>query len=314
MPEPPDQEIRMLRTWFWSVRDPDGRAFAPLAEAHCRRGDLEEAEALLRDGLARHPQYATGHLVAARVARARGDTPMTLVHLNRALDLDPENVVALLERAECRASEGDRSEARLDLQAVLRIEPGNPDAVGRLEALRADEEGSSPPDDVALPAEGPRIPEVADRPIFTRTMGDIYARQGFYERAVDVFEHLLEESPEDDEIAARLAELKKTIEGADEEAFGETVPAEEEADAATDRVHADQAAERSGAGTIEQYFEDLLAWVPGAVPIESLAPGGAVPIESLAPDTEVEPPDTSSPEPADEGLDEFQRWLESLRP
>ena len=72
MSESLDQEIRTLRARFWSSQDPEGRAFAPLAEAYRQLGELDEATALVRDGLDRLPDFATGHLVASRVARDRG--------------------------------------------------------------------------------------------------------------------------------------------------------------------------------------------------------------------------------------------------
>jgi hypothetical protein len=85
---------------------------------------------------------------------------------------------------------------------------------------------------------------------------------------------------------------------------------------------------------ISAYFEDLLAWVPGAVPIESLAPDS----EKAPRDTEPPPPDApmaqveedeSDPDTSpraredgdrededrgDEDMDDFQSWLQSLQP
>ena len=96
MSESLDKQIGILRTSFWSARDPEGRAFAPLADAYRRKGELDEAHLLVQDGLGRHPNFATGHLVAARIERDRGDLVSAREHLDRVLDLDDKNILALI--------------------------------------------------------------------------------------------------------------------------------------------------------------------------------------------------------------------------
>ena len=309
LPESLDQEIRLLRTSFWSARDPDGRAFAPLAEALRRERSLDEAESLLAEGLARHPTFTTALLVSARVYRDRGDLTFAREQLDRVLELDGGNVLALQDRAEARLVQGDREGALRDLREASRLDPGNDELRRRIEAAGA------PP----TPAPPTRVPEpdfepeaeadVVDRPILTRTMGDIYARQGFLGRAVEVYEHLQAESPDDDELRARLDELR---------GGGTTKPAAH-AERAVDLgsgVHLGAGFEpmpegpASGTRTIAGYFEDLLAWVPGAVPIASLAPGATdagtgssgVPASSGG----------ESSEKTKEENDDFNRWLEGL--
>ena len=44
-----ENELHELRSLFWSERDPDGRVFAPLADAYRRQGDLAQALDLLRE-------------------------------------------------------------------------------------------------------------------------------------------------------------------------------------------------------------------------------------------------------------------------
>jgi tetratricopeptide (TPR) repeat protein len=331
-----DQEIRTLRAQFWARRDPEGRAFAPLADAYRRRGELDEAVSLIRDGLARIPDYATGHLVASRVARDRGHLPEARSHLDRVLDLDPENVSALLDRAEMGLEEGDRDGALRDLRALLSLEPGNeearvwleaveeaellerreapapePEATPELEAAPEPEaiphpapenpapepEGSAEEDpdalaeievpdleiqvpDLEVDAPGPEIAELLGEPpppdadpqergLRTRTMADLYARQGLHERAVEVYRHLVEQDPGNRELEERLQSLLAATRGAS--GSGSTAPPRLEADDEVEGAPDGSAGAGSGR-TISRYLGDLLAWVPGAVPIESLAP------------------------------------------
>jgi tetratricopeptide (TPR) repeat protein len=320
LPASLDQEIRLLRTSFWSARDPNGRAFAPLAEAFRRQGDLDEAESLLAEGLARHPTFTTALLVASRVARDRGDLTLAGEHLDRLLHLDGGNVLALRDRAEVRLVEGDREGALRDLREAFRLEPGNDELRLRLEAV----ETARPP--VSSPVEKPEFePDSVDRPILTRTMGDIYARQGFLARALEVYEHLLAENPEDEGLRSRLEELRGggatdwDIEVAP--ASGTEVGLETEAAPGVSSPRAPA----PGSRTIAAYFEDLLAWVPGAVPIASLAPGAPPGGSPSARDSASDRTDDKlgspgaessgvgggSGKPNDE-IDDFHRWLEGL--
>ncbi len=130
--ESPEREIRELRSLFWSDRDPDGRAFAPLADAYKRAGDLRQALELLKDGLDRHPGFSTGHVVSARVHFAGGLIEEAALAARRALELDGENVDALYTLAEALDANGDSAgaaEMRGRLKALdpdLVAEPARP--------------------------------------------------------------------------------------------------------------------------------------------------------------------------------------------
>ena len=304
MPASADQEIRLLRTSFWSARDPGGRAFAPLAEAFRQEGNLDEAEALLSEGLSRHPTFTTALLVAARVARDRGNLIVAREQLERLLHLDGGNVLALCDRAEVRLVEGDREGALQDLREASRLEPGNDEFRRRIESA-----GAAPTPAPAHVDEPDPEPDFVDRPILTRTMGDIYARQGFLARALEVYEHLHAENPDDEELQARLDELR----GGGGTGRGASLEPEVDADAGG---RADSGPGRAAqmpvpaTRTIAGYFEDLLAWVPGAVPIASLAPGGTGGGAGSSGDSGSDGGDGSgSPK---EGNDDFNRWLEGL--
>lgn len=312
----------------------------------------------MEDGVERHPDSTSGHLVAALVARDRGDWGAAEAHLDRVIGLDPENVTALLERSQLALASGAREAGLTDLREVLRLEPKHREAehllsqaLEQLEAvpdrgegadLEAESAGAVATDElgvekIAVVPEPDAQPEeewepapapvADDRVLHTRTMGELYARQGLVDRAIEVYEYLAATNPGDGALSARLEELWGSKEVAAE--VQREVPV-----AAGPRAPA--------ARSISAYLGDLLAWVPGAVPIESLAPArgekieGPVPIESLAPSPEVLaavavadrederlaseheaafPADRSSEGPADENeLDDFQSWLSSLKP
>lgn len=145
MSESLENEIRSLRVLFWSERDPSGYGFASLADAYRRAGDLAEARELIADGLDRHPNFASGHVVAAWVARDRGDVEAARNSLERVLQLDPENVVALRELGELAQEDGREREALSYYTRLQELEPGDSavdERVGRLRGLEGAEVGA----------------------------------------------------------------------------------------------------------------------------------------------------------------------------
>ncbi|MDE2773993.1 MAG: hypothetical protein OXI46_09850 [Gemmatimonadota bacterium] len=95
-----EDEIRELRSLFRSERDPDGRVFAPLADAYRRAGDLDQADELLREGLAGRSDFVPGHVVSGWVRRDQGDVVGAALAFRAALGLDPKNTEALAGLAE----------------------------------------------------------------------------------------------------------------------------------------------------------------------------------------------------------------------
>ena len=135
MVPPLEQEIRELRSAFWSDRDPDGRAFAPLADAYRREGELDQALELLEEGLERHPGFTSGHVVAGWVHRDRGDAAAAEAAFRTALDLDAENAEALRGLGELAAAGGREEEALEWLRILSDLEPGDASLRGRIEEI-----------------------------------------------------------------------------------------------------------------------------------------------------------------------------------
>lgn len=123
MTESLEGEIRTLRSLFWSDRDPDGRGFAPLADAYRRAGDTKQALELLGDGMDRHPDFTPGHVVAARLYVEQGLFTEAEIAARRVLDLDPENVDALRLLVRALDEEGEAVEAAKVREQLATLEP-----------------------------------------------------------------------------------------------------------------------------------------------------------------------------------------------
>ena len=322
MLEPLEVEIRTLHAILGSELDPDGRAFAPLADAYRRAGQPRKAIGLLTDGLSRLPDFVTGHVVAARLYAEQGLLEEGELAARRALELDSENVSALAVLVRVLDATGRTDEAGEAFAALEALEPeilaeeevARPEPVMDMADLAPDEEpvldmadlapdeepvmdiGALAPEseddvldvaslapepeedaidvaalapepeedaidvaalapepevptidvaalapepeddaiDVAAlapepeepaidvaslapepePEEAPAAPRSGSAPrIYTRTLGELYAKQGFVDRAVEVFRQLRVEHPDDEGIAQRLHELESQLDG-----------------------------------------------------------------------------------------------------
>jgi tetratricopeptide (TPR) repeat protein len=120
---PHEGHIRRLQDYFWSDADPDGLGFVPLADALRQAGDFGEAHRLLRDGLGRHPDFLSGHVVAAWLSVDQGQLEDAESRFRTALELDPQNIFALRGLAEILLDRGDEGSALGFLEALLQEDP-----------------------------------------------------------------------------------------------------------------------------------------------------------------------------------------------
>ena len=324
MPEPLNQQIDRLQEILFSERDPDGRAFVSLADAHRRGGDLDRALEVLQEGLGTHPDSASGHVVAGWLHTDRGDDDSAIQAFERVLELDDENGAALRSLAglvdarqglsyaqrlvELEPDDAQAIATLEDLEAALAAEDATPEAVP-VEALAPDE-AEAPPDDVldepvlevsaraedsseepVLEAE-PVAEEPAEEPaegeIYTQTLAELYAKQGAADKAVEVYRKLLEDDPDNGMFLHRVAELTRGVD------VGPVAGDEPEVPEVTD----------------DRPVVPIESLAPDPEPVAEAAPATddrpVVPIESLAPDPvgAVDAPVVSAEDVADRPADD----------
>lgn len=76
-------------------RDPMSIAFAALAEEYRRRGRLEQAVAVCRAGLERHPSYLSARVTLGRALLDLGDVHGAETELQQVLSRAPDNLAAI---------------------------------------------------------------------------------------------------------------------------------------------------------------------------------------------------------------------------
>jgi tetratricopeptide (TPR) repeat protein len=98
------------------------------------KGETESARSHVETSLAKRPDSAAAHLLAARIARVAKDFDGALSHLDRAIAIAPQREV-FLEKARALDQAGLRPQAREAWRAILEVVPGNIEAAARLGRL-----------------------------------------------------------------------------------------------------------------------------------------------------------------------------------
>ncbi|MFH1874679.1 MAG: tetratricopeptide repeat protein [Pseudomonadota bacterium] len=161
--------LRYYEQW---QKDPESIVFAPIADFFLRYGMVDEAFKICLQGLSRHENLTTGHIVMAKIQLSRGNVE------------EAEDAVA----------------------KVLQIMPSNKHALRLLEEVNAFKLGEHsnieriPLQDLVKKAKSPKK-------WHTVTMANIYAQQGHVERAKNIFESILEREPDNQEAKKGLAAI-----------------------------------------------------------------------------------------------------------
>ncbi len=115
--------------------NPEGRTFAPLADAYRKAGDLPRALEVLKAGLAHHPDYLSASIVLGRCHLDLGDLASAEAAFRRVLELDKENVIAIKALADITERQARFDESEHWLNYLLSIDGSNEDARQQLHRL-----------------------------------------------------------------------------------------------------------------------------------------------------------------------------------
>jgi tetratricopeptide (TPR) repeat protein len=139
-------EIRRFEEQFRN--QPESLVFARLADAYRKSGDAVRALEVLEEGIRRHPDYLSAHIVSARTLRDLGRIDEARKAFERVIELDAENLVAIRGLAEMARESGDRESEISWLERLQAADPQGEESSARLAELReqpADSQRESSP-------------------------------------------------------------------------------------------------------------------------------------------------------------------------
>ncbi len=113
------------------------RFFAPLANEYRKSGDLDRAIELCHAHLIDQPGNMNGHVVYGQALFEAGRYDESRVTFETALELDPENLIALRHLGDIARSHGDTAGARQWYTRVLDADPRNDEIIAFLADLDA---------------------------------------------------------------------------------------------------------------------------------------------------------------------------------
>ncbi|MCC6931120.1 MAG: tetratricopeptide repeat protein [Gemmatimonadaceae bacterium] len=111
------------------------RYFAPLANEYRKLGDLTQAIALCRTHLPNQPGHISGHIVLAQALYEARELGEARSIFEAALDLDPENLIALRFLGDIAREQGEPGSARGWYERVLEADPRNDEIAQLLSEL-----------------------------------------------------------------------------------------------------------------------------------------------------------------------------------
>lgn len=177
---------------------PSSAVFFPLASLLWEKGLADQAENLLKNGLATYPNYAAAGVLLGEILIAKEKHEQAARYITKALEIAPWNISGRRLLAECYRKEGDEEATQVALRVVKMLED---DEVALQSAIIDSNVDSAP---VVVP-EG-KLDEVA-----TPALAELYMAQGHLDKARDVYEHLLKSAPDKVEWNERLAAIKEQI-------------------------------------------------------------------------------------------------------
>ena len=156
-------KIEELR--FKLKTDPKSRLFYQLAEELRKAGHFDESEHVLRTGLVVYPTYLAAWVSLGRTLREQKNDAEAVDALNKALQLDPGNVVAARILADAYLALGQKIEAIKKYKLVHALLPSDEDLRVTIERLERDlQEPAVPLSVVAEPEPEPEPEPTVETP------------------------------------------------------------------------------------------------------------------------------------------------------
>ena len=193
------------------TKDPSSTAFVPLAEAYRQIGLLDDALEAARIGTERLPHFSPGFSTMGRILGQIGRLDESMSAYARALSIDRQSQAALVGLSRLHLVRGERDQARKILQQAKEFHPDDEKISDMLVALDLPRPWADIKQASIAQEHGSLHESAPGEPIATATLAEIYVKQGLLDKALEVYQGILVQSPEDEPARKRIMQLQEML-------------------------------------------------------------------------------------------------------
>ena len=224
---------------------PDSFCFARLSSVYLKAGLIDDALHVAREGIAKHPDYLAGLRALSTACHAKGLNDEALAALQRIVVAIPEDIPSQKLLGRLLVEAGDQESALQVFRIALQFAPDDVECRLQLESLERsavaaecafisddvdednefdeydenDENDEEIIEDLEILEEfdeeyletEPLVPETAYDPLLTATLAELYVKQGYINKALEIYRTILNDNPMDQAIEVRVAELEAAL-------------------------------------------------------------------------------------------------------
>jgi tetratricopeptide (TPR) repeat protein len=204
--DPTASEINELKKKL--EENPDSLVFAPLADAYRKQSSLDEALNICRKGLEKHPNYTSARVVLGRIYQEQEKIEQAVAEFKKVLETDPENLMAHSLLGEIYVSRGDHQAAIEEYQKILTLNPDDEETQDALkqaiEKAAGEQKQNKLPKKEMVNSEKRSPPKESTASL---TIAELYLKQGHFDKAIEVFQELFANDPQNLMLRQKLAEV-----------------------------------------------------------------------------------------------------------
>ncbi len=220
------------------AKSPDSFCFARLSDVYLKVGLVEDALHVARQGVSKHPGYISGQRAFAMACHAKGLNEEAVTALLLVTEALPEDVPSQIILGRLQTQSGNREAACHAFRTALEFEPDDMECRIELESLErstalapssleTDDDDDLVIEDLEIleeldivedddsETEFPETPVVLKvetvvhhDPLSTGTLAELYVKQGFIHKALEIYRAILADNPSDLVTGERVAELE----------------------------------------------------------------------------------------------------------
>lgn len=237
-------------------KNPHSTIFVPLAHAYLKTENPERAIEILTERLSAYPDYTSARMALAEAYYTTERMDDAKKECLSVLTSNPDNLSAYKLLINIFLAENNKEEADKLIEKLKDLDPDDTriqEFISSLEASLQKPPAQEKPEEIKREAfeeaeEEPGEPgegqeeEKPKKDISTKTLAQIYEKQGLISRALETYKKILEDDPENELIVEKIIELEARLDAEELEEETEDTEDEEKRDEALKDVIGDKEA------------------------------------------------------------------------